>query len=484
MRDDESGGKLVKNTETNGRYHSDWLSMMQERLIVARDLLSDDGVIFISIDDNEAAHLLGLCDGIFGENSRVGVMKRRAARKSANLSKSMSDVCDYVAIYCKSDELGSLSVETISDSTRPVFNAGNKITLRKIPNGTPARCEDGTYAAGDYIATSMTYSLKDAMVVKEGMLAEDVQVEGPWRVNQDLLNQTIFITKNGGFRRTLLPEEYGKVKVMNDLLDNSRFYNENGTEETTALFDNKKIFDTPKPVDLIKHLVLASSDFGDNQNMIILDFFSGSSTTAHAVMQLNAEDGGNRKHIQVQLAEATDPASEAYKAGYKTIPEISRERIRRAAAKIREDYAEQIAKRDTPLDTGFRAYKLSSSNFTDVRLHPSEALQTTLLGTTDTIKLGRSAEDLLTEVTLSLGLTLDLPIEQRDIAGHTVYFVGGNSLVACFDDTVSLDIVDAIGREKPLLVAFKDSSFASDEVRINVDIRLKQFSTDIKVKVL
>ena len=201
-------------------------------------------------------------------------------------------------------------------------------------------------------------------------------------------------------------------------------------------------------------------------------------------MQSNIEDGGNRKHIQVQLAEPTDPSSEAYKAGYKTIPEISRERIRRAAKKIREDYAEQIAKRHTPLDTGFRAYKLSSSNFIDTAQHPAQTTQASLLDTTDNIKDDRTPEDLLTEVILDLGLTLDLPIEHRDIAGHSVFFVGGNSLVACFDDKVSLDVVDGIAAENPLRVVLKDSSFANDETRINIDIRLGQLSPDTTVQVV
>lgn len=503
VRDDENGGKLVKNTETNGRYHSDWLSMMQERLIVARDLLTDDGVIFISIDDNESGNLRELLDDVMDENNMLAenvVIVNPGGRKYGSFSKSLdrlfvyaknidmvktNEVADEAAKFEYKDSVGGFNYHELLNRNIRVFNSTNRPNLR-YPFYVDLNSPDinGFYPV--YLEN------KEGLTEVWGREREGLEAVWTWGRDTARANiSELFATKNSkdgsiqiqrklrkltGLPNTLWPSapEIAKEKKA------AKYTSFSASQEVQKLFDGNMYFDFPKPVALVKRIL----EVGSDKDSIVIDFFSGSGTTAHAVMQLNAEDGGNRKHIQVQLAEPTDENSEAYKAGYKTIPEISRERIRRAAKKIREDYAEQIAKREIPLDTGFRAYKLSSSNFVDTAQHPAQTTQASLLDTTDNIKDDRTPEDLLTEVILDLGLTLDLPIEHRDIAGHSVFFVGGNSLVACFDDKVSLDIVDGIAAENPLRIVFKDSSFANDETRINIDIRLKQLSPDTTVQVV
>lgn len=499
VRDDENGGKLVKNTETNGRYHSDWLSMMQERLIVARDLLTDDGVIFISIDDNEQANLRKLCDEIYGEENFVTQISWYKSY-GKNESKFFSNNIEYILVY----QRGNLDHEFMRPK-EGLVEVRNLLAEAKASGRTPTEAQAELrrfYKNNPHLKGISSYSNVDETYdawrtvsmekPKDPQYFYDIihpetgrpckQPKKGWRMPEatakKYIEQGLIVF---GKDETSIPNrKYYLSEVESERAKNFIDNSDQGGKDMQILFSEGAPFDYPKALSVMRYII----QLGSLSDSLILDFFSGSGTTAHAVMQLNAEDGGNRKHIQVQLAEPTDPASEAYKAGYKTIPEISRERIRRAAKKIREDYAEQIAKRETPLDTGFRAYKLASSNFVDTSQHPSETTQSSLLDVTDNIKEGRSAEDLLTEVILDLGLTLDLPIEQRDIAGHSVFFVGGNSLVACFDDAVSLDIVDGIAAEKPLRVVFKDSSFANDETRINIDIRLKQLSPDTAVQVV
>lgn len=470
VRDDENGGKLVKNTETNGRYHSDWLSMVQERLIVARDLLTDDGVIFISIDDNEQANLKKLCDDVFDEaNFAAQIIWKK---KVFDNNEYLPALHDYHLVYSKQKDSLEFNLLPRNEQQLAQYKYDDKDGngLYKFEKLT-APTSGGRYSqATDFIITDP----KDGSEYKSNT--------GNWRFGKNTIAE--MIARNEINFDGSLPRYKLYLKDVKDGVSANTFWDDvdknlNAAKQILDLF-GYKAFETPKPIGLIKKMLYIAT----NTDSVVLDFFSGSSTTAHAVMQLNAEDGGNRKHIQVQLAEPTDEKSEAYKAGYKTIPEISRERIRRAAKKIREDYAEQIAKRDTPLDTGFRAYNLSSSNFINTAQHPNETTQASLLETANNIKEDRTPEDLLTETILDLGLTLDLPIEVRDVAGHTVYLVGGNSLIACFDDTVSLDIVDGIAAEKPLRVVFKDSSFANDETRINIDIRLRQLVSDIIVQVV
>ncbi len=492
VRDGESGGKLVKNTETNGRYHSDWLSMMQERLIVARDLLTDDGVIFISIDDNEQANLKKIGDEIFGESNFITSFKWNKTSKAPTLSKLYRSKYEYLLAYHKGGRV-TLRGQASYNTAGPLLNAINKYSSVKFaPGMIECKFADGLYPAGIYGKDSSRVEIKNSIIIKDGYNSNEVTITARFKWTQSTVDERFKEGQSYTFKKpnfatmyySLDNEDGSKFIAPSDIINSEEagvLRNDDAFNELGKLMGKLNVFDYTKPVSLIKYLI---NMIHENNNFTILDFFSGSATTAHAVMQLNAEDGGNRKHIQVQLAEPTDEKSEAYKAGYKTIPEISRERIRRAGKKIREDFAEQIAKRDTPLDTGFRSYKLSSSNFTDTAQHPNETTQASLLEVADNIKEGRSAEDLLTETILDLGLTLDLPIEQKDIAGYNVYAVDINSLVACFDDAISLDIVDGIAAMKPVRVVFKDSSFKDDQTRINIDIRLKQLSPDTTIQVV
>ena len=354
---DAKGNRLQTNAESSGRFHSDWLALMYPRLKLAWNLLSDDGLIFISIDDVEVHHLRILMNEIFGEDHFIGVLKRRASRKTAHLSKSMSDMCDYVLIYGKSEIENPLSVENVKDTTRPVFNEGNAISIRTIPLGIKAKCEDGKYKKGQYKARSINFELLDDLVIKNGVTLNEIHVQGPFRINQETLNKTVYITKNVSLRRYLLDAEKDTLKAMNDLVDNPLFYNEKGTEGLEKIFSRKNMFNNPKPVQLIQHFMKATeSSLSDTENVIVCDFFAGSATTAHAVLAQNQEDGGKRKFILVQMPEPTDPKSEAYKAGYKTIADIAKERIRR----VIKGYGDH-----KPIDDGFKVFKLDKSNYSD-----------------------------------------------------------------------------------------------------------------------
>ncbi|MHA1587826.1 MAG: site-specific DNA-methyltransferase, partial [Candidatus Thorarchaeota archaeon] len=331
----KEGVKLTTNTETSGRYHSNWLSMMYPRLFLARSLLREDGVIFVSIDDHEVHNLRLLMDETFGPENFCGTIKRKAARKTAFLSKTMSDVCDYVVIYSRGPLSDVLSVAQVKDDTRPVLNATNKPSRRIVRAGTEARCDDGIYAAGEYTTRSLSFTLHSELVVASGKVTIDTAVTAPWRVNQDILDKTLYITRNFSFRRYLLSKEKSKAKTLNDLLDESTCYNEKGTECVSELLQAQGVFDNPKPVGLVKYLIRASEA---TKNDVVLDFFAGSGTTAHAVLDLNKQDGGNRKFILVQLPEPLDPNNKDQKAGAdfcdsigkpRNIVEITKERVRR-----------------------------------------------------------------------------------------------------------------------------------------------------------
>lgn len=337
-------GRVVGNESEDLSRHDKWLCMMRPRLELLKSLLSKDGVMFVSIDDIELPTLRHLLDAMFGQSCFVGVMKRRASRKSAHLSKSMGDICDYVVAYCKDPQHAPmLSVTKVSDTTRPVLNAGNAITERVIPAGRPAKCEDGCYRAGSYKVRSVSFELLEEAIIENATLTNTVRVLAPFRVNQDIINGTVYITSNFGLRRYLMPEEMEKAKVMSDLIDRNEFYNEAGKEELDELF-GKSPFDTPKPSDLIQYLISSISDPGED--FIVLDSFSGSGTTAHSVIKINREDGGNRKFILVEMD--------------KNICEnITAERVKRVA----EGYTNQKGQLIEGLGGGFRYCTLGETLF-------------------------------------------------------------------------------------------------------------------------
>jgi adenine-specific DNA-methyltransferase len=480
--EDEEGGKLFRNTDTNGRFHSDWLSMMYERLVVARDLLKDDGVIFMSIDDNEVANLRKIGDEIFGEENLIAQLPRSTTNKGKNDEQKIATSHDYVLMYGKIKRL----------SRNKDFSSLNRYKL-KDDRGK-------YYAEATLDSVSLPYSKSlDFEIQINGKKIKPIVYNGKktcWRWSKDLVefgkkNNLIVEKKGRLYTKTYLNYEIsknnGNYKLVekevggtfrSQLLMDYKFSN---NEASRALKDLKLPFSYSKPITLVQQLIKLLPESDDS---IILDFFSGSATTAHAVMQLNAEDGGNRKFIMAQLPEKTDEKSEAFKAGYKTISEIGMERIRRAGKKILEDNAEKLKERETPLDIGFRVYKTDSTNMKDVYYNPAELKQSSLLDMVDNIKDDRTPEDLLTQVMLDLGLTLDLPIETKRIKSNTVFFVADNSLVACFDKNIDFEIVDEIAKVKPLKVVFRDACFKDDKDRINVEERFKRLSPETSIKVI
>lgn len=474
---DEKGLRLSTNSESSGRYHTNWLNMMLPRLTLARNLLSEEGVIFISIDDSEIANLRRLCDEVFGEENHCGTIKRRAARKTAFLSGTMSDVCDYVVIYSRGPLSEVLSVESVSDGTRPVFNAGNAITTRNVRAGTEAKCDDGTYPAGKYAARSLSFELLNDMVITNGKVMSEVEVRGPWRINQDVLDKTLYVTRNISLRRRITPEELGKAKAMSDLLDCAQCYNEKGTERLTDLFGVKDVFDTPKPLGLLQYLLRAGNL---REGDIVLDFFAGSGTVLDAIWQ----EGLAVRCFMIQLPEILSPAG-AQKVGHDfcvankmepRITELGKYRLKRAA---------EIAgsMEGDNLDFGFKVFKLDSSNIkpwdTDF-----DALDQTLTDAMENVKAGRSDDDILYELLLKYGIDLALPVESRIIKGKKVCIVGGGALIVCLAAAVALDVIEGIAALKEELkpevmrVVFRDAGFADDVVKTNAIQILKQASVD------
>ena len=311
--------------------HDKWLCMMWPRLQLLKELLADNGVIFVSIDDNEQHHLRMVMNEIFGEENFIGAMKRRASRKTAHLSRKMSDMCDYVFAYFKNRLSAPLGVHPISEPTRPVFNAENPVSSRYMPSGASAKCKDGLYKKGSYQVSSMKFELLDDLKVKNGKTVGKTQMKGRFRVHQELLNQTVYITHKFGLRRYLLPEEKHKIKALHDLIDQKDFYNEAGSERFKEIFVENPGFQNPKPFELIKFL-LKSQENGatSTKNYAVLDSFAGSGTTAHAVLDLNKEDGGNRKFILVECEDYADSiTAERVRRVIKGVPSAKDEKLKK-----------------------------------------------------------------------------------------------------------------------------------------------------------
>lgn len=480
---DDENKKLSSNSETSGRFHTNWLNMMYPRLKLARNLLQLDGVIFISIDDTELPHLRTLCDEVFGSENFCGVIKRRAARKTAFLSKRMTDMCDYVVVYVKSDDAKPLTAGQVSDGTRPVFNEGNPTSIRILRKGATAKCKDGTYKSGKYSPRKLVFDLLDDLVIKDGKVIQDVRISGPWRINQDILDKTLFVTRNVGMRRTILPEEHGKAKLLNDLLDNNKCYNEKGSEELIDLF-GISVFNNPKPLGLIIHLLNAMDV---KQNDLILDFFAGSGTTSHAVMMQNAANEKGLRYILIQLPEPLDPKNKEQKIAAdfcdklrrpRNIAELTKERLRRAGKKIQEENSDYNG------DFGFRVFKLDTSNIRTWESNPDD-LEKTLLDNIDHIKSDRSKEDILYELLLKLGLDLCTSIKTRAIAGKAVHAVSDGALIACLEEKIASEEVESLALgivewQKQLesandtTVIFRDSAFLDDVAKMNMVAILQQ----------
>ncbi|HMR73267.1 MAG TPA: site-specific DNA-methyltransferase, partial [Candidatus Saccharibacteria bacterium] len=430
---DEGNKKISTNTETAGRYHSNWLNMMYPRLKLARNLLTDDGVIFVSIDDYEYDNLAKVAIEIFGESNYSTTFIRQRKKKPSFLHANAGRMTEYVLCLTRnSKDTFPFSVDTTTEGKKyPLNNAGNSVKVLTFPAGTVKFTSAQThYDPQDMSEGNIITRLLDPIDITDGRNEKDFRLEGEWRYSQAKVNEiiengeTIVISK-APFRPNHV-KTGGEVKQMHNLLTPQTYgvgTNEDATAEVIDLMGGD-YFDNPKPVSLVS--TLTKSVTYNDPDATILDFFSGSGTTAHAVMQLNAEDGGNRKHIQVQLPEPTDEKSEAYKAGYRKISDIARERINRAGEKIKVDYADKLAERNTPLDVGYRTYQLSDTNF---RKWQSSAtndlgeLQARLDLMRESADDNASEEDLLVEVMLKMGLPLTSRTELRDVAGLHVHQV-------------------------------------------------------------
>lgn len=465
---DEDGNRMVQNTESNGRFHTDWLNMIYPRLKLAKDLLSDDGFIFISIGEEELENLYKICDEIFGEQLHLGtfIWKRRQMVDSRSKT-GVSEDHEYLVCFAKQP----------GQRIR-----GQQTDMSKYSN--PDNDPRGNWMSADMtgLATaSQRPNLHYDLVNPVNGIIYKCPPTG-WRYErkrmQQLIdnNEVIFPTKADGrprrkkFAKDLQSEYAGMSTTLTTV------YNTQATRELKMLFDGEDYFDFPKPVDYIKLII----EQGAAEEGIVLDFFSGSATTAHAVMQLNAEDGGNRKFIMVQFPEATDEKSEAYKAGYRNICEIGKERIRRAGTKIKEEAG--LAAQN--LDTGFRVLKCDTSNMKDVYYNPAEYEVNMFSRLEDNIKEDRTPEDLLFQVMLDLGVLLSSKIEETTIAGKKVFNVEDNYLIACFDSDVSEETIKAIAKQKPYYFVMRDSSMASDSVATNFDQIFATYSPDTVRKVL
>lgn len=464
---DDQGNRLVANTESNGRFHTDWLNMMYPRLKVARDLLSVDGVIFISMDENEIDNLEKICNEIFGEQNFVGKVIWERAFAPKNDAKYFSDSHDYIIVYARNINAFSIGLLPRTEEANARY---------KNPDNDPK---------GPWSADNMTVKTYSAAYDYEIITPNGTIMTPPngrcWFTSKERMLKLIeegrvWFGENGGnmprLKRYLADVQQGMTPITIWKYTEVG-HNQEGRQEVKQLFEGKGYFDGPKPLRLLKRILTIAN----SKNSIVVDFFSGSATTAHAIMQLNAEDGGNRKFIMVQLPEATDEKSEAFKAGYKTICDIGKERIRRAAKKIKEDTGADI-------DYGFRVLKLDSSNMEDVYYSPAEVNQDQLNLFADNVKPDRTGEDLLFQSMLDLGATLDSKIEKTEVNGKTVFNVADGYLVACFDTEVSDDVVKAIAQMQPQYAVLRDSSLADDSTVTNFEQIFKTYSPTTTCKIL
>ena len=482
---DEEGKRLTKNLESNGRFHTDWINMIYPRLKLAKDLLSEDGVIFISIDDNEIDALKNVCNEIFGSFNLVAEIPWQS-RASIQNDTDFSVNHEYICVYAKNrrQENRRLKESNYAEWHKRDSFVCKPLPLDKSKFDNPDNDPRGLWKADPFDAPNVRPNL--TYVVTNPLTGEQhLPPSGRcWRISPDkfssaLADGRIIFGKNGTGRPQM--KSYYEEKKEFGSVDNSWFSAErvgtttNGTKELMQLFDGKPYFDKPKPISLLKKLVELANVQSDD---IILDFFSGSATTAHAVMQLNAEDSGKRKFIMVQLPEETDEKSEAYNAGYSNICEIGKERIRRAAKKITEDYPKEA------FDGGFRVLKCDTTNMKDIYYNPSETQQSLFDRYADNIKEDRTPEDLLFQVMLDLGVLLSSKIEETTIAGKQVFNVADGFLIACFDNNVTEETVKAVAEKKPYYAVFRDSSMANDSVATNFDQIFASISPETVRKVL
>ena len=485
---DEDGSRMVQNTESNGRFHTDWLNMIYSRLRLAKDLLATNGVIFVSLDDNESANLKKICDEVFGAVNFIGqitVVGNPRGRDYGGVAR----MHDYLFVYKKSPEAVINLIED-SENNFKMFDSLGGFELRELRNRNIKFNKENRpnlyYPFYINPTTEDEHGLHEiSLEPKDGWIElyplESQGVNTVWRwgkqKSQENLNVNIKAKpmRNGSY---MIVEKYREGRMMARSVWWGKDTNtEKGTLLVKELMEGK-VFDYPKPVEMLMKTIEMGTD--SDEGAYVLDFFSGSGTTAHAVMQLNAKDGGNRKFIMVQLPEETDEKSEAYKAGYKTICEIGKERIRRAGKKIKEE-AGLTAQ---GLDIGFRVLKCDTSNMKDVYYSPTDFDMNLLDMMADNIKEDRTSEDLLFQVMLDLGVTLSSKIEQKTIAGKKVFYVEGNYLIAYFDDDVTEEVITEIAKQEPYYFVMRDSSMANDSVATNFEQIFATYSPGTVRKVL
>ena len=483
----EEGNRLVANTESNGRFHTDWLNMMYPRLKLAKDLLSDDGVIFISIDDNEGKNLDELCGIIFGEDNLVAKIPWQS-RASIQNDTDISINHEYILVYAKKRRKAN---RRLKESNYKEWIKRDSFVIKPLPLekdkfDNPDNDTRGLWKADPFdapnIRPNLTYEIVNPNTGEKYLPPRgrcwrtDIQ-----QFSKALEDNRIIFGINGTGKPQL--KVFYEEKKLYGSIDNTWFSADrigtttNGTKEVMKLFNGIKIFDTPKPTSMLNKILFLANLHDDS---IVMDFFSGSATTAHAVMQLNAEDGGHRKFIMVQLPEACDEKSEAYKAGYKNICEIGKERIRRAGKRIKDE--NPLTTQD--LDIGFRVLKLDSSNMEDVYYTPKEYMDKEISLFVDNVKSDRSSEDLLFQVMLDLGTSLSSKIVKKEIAGKEVFDVANGHIMACFDKDVNDDVITAIAKEKPSYFVMRDNSLADDSVAINFEQIFNTYSPNTERRVL
>jgi len=482
---DEEGNRMFKNTDSNGRFHSDWCSMIYSRLMLARNLLSEDGVIFVSIDDNEVDSLKNICNEIFGLPNFVAEIPWQS-RVSIQNDTDFSVNHEYICVYAKNRRQEN---RRLKESNYAEWHRRDSFVCKPLPlDGSkfdnPDNDPRGPWKADPFDAPNVRPNLT-YIVTNPNTGEQHLPPSGRhWRISPDKFSSALadgrIIFGKDGKGRPQMKSFYEEKKEFGSV-DNSWFSAErvgtttNGTKEVMSLFDGKPFFDKPKPTTLLYKLIdLANTQSGD----IILDFFSGSATTAHAVMQLNAEDGGHRKFIMVQLPEKTGEKSEAFKAGYKNICEIGKERIRRAAKKIHEDNP------DANFDDGFRVLKLDDTNMKDVYYAAGDYSQDLVSMLESNVKPDRTDLDLVFGCLLDWGLPLSLPYTSEIIDGCMVHTYNDGDLIACFDENVPESVIKTIAKRQPLRAVFRDSSFASSPEKINVGEIFKSLAPDTRVKVI
>ncbi len=484
----DNGNKMVVNTDSNGRFHSDWLSMMYSRLKLARNLLSDDGVIFIAIDDNEEANVQKISNEIFGERSFIGKIVTRCNPQGRG--KNNIDPChEYHLVYAKnSDKMNNLRLSkgNSNNSYKNFMRSGtNSRKIERPKRFYPMLVKNGVVSCIEYSEYNRIYNEKtntfDENYIKElTQKYKDLGYNVVWPIAQngeEKVWQRVFERASvecntykyqGKQIKTPDTEDRTPISLWTEEKYSNVAY---GTNQLNALFNNHKVFDYSKSIYTITDLISLT------KNDIVLDFFSGSATTAEAIIRLNAEDNGKRKFILVQIQEKCDEKTDAFKLGFKTICDVGEERIRRSAKQVKENT-------NADIDYGFRVYKVASSNMKDVYYEPSKLKQEQLNMFESNIKEDRTSEDLLTQVILDLGLTLDLSIEEKNILNNKVYFVEGNGLVACFDEKINIDILNRICEIKPLKIVFRESSFRNDSEKINAYERIKKLSPETEISVI